>query len=336
MNKTAENEIRESMAVKDKIVREPAFYAFSPEIPAQLRVKAGETVCFETYDCFHNLLLPENSVYEDRKACPGNPVSGPLYIEGACPGDLLKVQIVKIKTGPLGVVMVGPKSGCMRKEFKERQICRIPVRDGRAWFHEKVSFPLRPMIGTIGTAPKGGAVSSMIPKNHGGNMDCTKIGVGACLYLPVAVEGALLSMGDVHGRMGDGEVEDCGLEIEAEITVTVDVVKNPGISWPVVETEDSWIAVASQETVEEAWQQAVRQMFEFLTAQAGIDKYEAGMLLTLAGDLAICQTVNPLKTVRMEFPKEIIVQYGFTEIREGLKGMEKKIAKADSEETSWN
>lgn len=308
----------------NKISRDQVFYEFSPEIPWEYKIKAGETVCFETYDCFANMLIPESAVYEDRKGCPGNPVSGPLYIEGACPGDLLKIKIEKIQTGPVGIVIVGPKSGCMRNEFPERRIRRIPVRDGRAWFRKDVSFPLRPMIGTIGVAPAAGSVPSITPMNHGGNMDCTRIGEETCLYLPVFVKGALLSMGDVHGRMGDGEVEDCGLEIEADVTVTVDVVKNPGISWPVAETDEFWIAVASAETVEEAWQQADRQMFEFLTVQAGMDKYEAGMLLTLAGDLVICQTVNPLKTVRMEFPKEITAQYGFTKIREMPK------------ETSWN
>lgn len=298
------------------IERNESSYVFSSDIRERARIKPGETVCFKTYDCFTNRFLPEGTTYENVPKCPGNPVTGPLYIEGARPGDMLKVKIEKIATGPVGIVVVGPKSGCMREKFPIREIRRVTVKDGAARFNDKLSIPVRPMIGTIGTAPAEGEIPSIAPGDHGGNMDCTRIGEGASLYLPVFCEGGLLSMGDVHAVMGDGEVEDCGLEIEAEVTVTVDVVKSPGIAWPLLETEDAWIAIASRKTVDEAWQTADRQMFEFMTKQAAIGEYEAGMLLTLTGDLVFCQTVNPLMTVRMEMKKDILSAYDFTEVRE--------------------
>lgn len=291
-------------------------YIFSPKVPERCRIRPKETVCFETFDCFTNRLLPEGTTYETVPKCPGNPVTGPLFVEGARPGDMLKIRIDRIETGPVGIVVVGPKSGCLREHFPERELRRIPVENGLARFNGRLSLPIEPMIGTIGVAPAEGEIPSVTPTDHGGNMDCTQIKEGTVLYLPVFCEGGLLSMGDVHALMGDGETEDCGLEIEARVTVTVEVVRHPGISWPLLETKDRWIAIASKKTVEEAWRAADRQMFELLTGQAGIDAYEAGMLLTLAGDLAFCQTVNPLVTVRMEMKKSILSAYGFTELKE--------------------
>lgn len=298
------------------IDRSEISYVFSPNVPARCRIRPGETVCFETYDCFTNRFLPEGTTYENVPKCPGNPVTGPLFVEGAYPGDMLKIKIERIETGPVGIVVVGPKSGCMREKFPEREIRRISVTDGMARFNDILSLPISPMIGTIGTAPESGEIPAITPTDHGGNMDCTQIREGTVLYLPVFCEGGLLSMGDVHALMGDGETEDCGLEIEAKVTVTVEVVKNPGISWPLLETGDRWIAIASKETVEEAWRAADRQMFEFMTEQAGIGAYETGMLLTLAGDLVFCQTVNPFLSVRMEMKKSILSAYGFTELKE--------------------
>lgn len=298
------------------IDRSEISYIFSPDVPARCRIRPGETVCFETYDCFTNRFLPEGTTYENTPKCPGNPVTGPLFVEDVHPGDMLKIKIEKIETGPVGIVVVGPKSGCMREKFPEREIRRVHVENGLARFNEFLSLPIKPMIGTIGVAPENGEIPSITPTNHGGNMDCTKIGEGAVLYLPVFCEGGLLSMGDVHALMGDGEAEDCGLEIEAKVTVTVDVVRQPKLSWPLLETEDAWISIASRRTVDEAWQAADRQMFEFMTGQAGIGAYETGMLMTLTGDLVFCQTVNPLVTVRMEMKKSVTSAYGLEKLKE--------------------
>lgn len=276
---------------------------------------AGETVVFETYDCFTNQFLPEEATFENVIRKPGNPATGPLYVEGAAPGDMLKIEILDILPGPVGVVMLGPNSGSEKEYFKKKVLKRIPVMDGYAHYSEQLKIPVAPMIGVIGVAPAGEGISTITPKNHGGNMDCTQIKKGVTLYLPVFVNGALLSMGDFHGVMGDGEVEDCGLEIEGKAVVKIDVVKNKNcVSYPMIETEDKLITIASASGVEEAWQDATRQMYEFLKGCVGLTDEEAGMLLTLAGDLVICQTVNPMKTVRMEIPRYITQSYGFDSI----------------------
>lgn len=297
------------------ITRDYITNVLAKENPPCDRVRAGEIVAFETYDCFTNQFLQEEATFENVIRKPGNPATGPLYIEGAMPGDMLKIDILDIEMGPVGIVMLGPNSGSEKEEFPQKVLRRVPVKGGYAYFNERVKIPVKPMIGVIGVAPAGEGVSTVTPMDHGGNMDCTQIKKGASLYLPVFVEGALLSMGDFHAVMGDGEVEDCGLEIEGRAIVRVSVVRNKNcVSYPMIETEDQLITLASREEVEEAWRAAARQMYEFMKEKVGMDYEEAGMLLTMTGDLIICQTVNPMKTVRMELPRHITQSYGFDSI----------------------
>lgn len=297
------------------ITRNYITHTLSKNNPPCERIRAGEMVAFETYDCFTNQFLPEEATFENVVRKPGNPATGPLYIEGAMPGDMLKIDILDIILGPVGVVMLGPGSGSEKEFFEKKVLKRIPVTDGYAHYGEQLKLPITPMIGVIGVAPDGDGVSTITPMDHGGNMDCTQIRKGVTLYLPVFTEGALLSMGDFHGIMGDGEVEDCGLEIEGKAVLRVDVVKNKNcVPYPMIETGEKLITIASAEDVETAWKKAVRQMYGFLKEKICLIDEDAGMLLTLAGDLVICQTVNPMKTVRMEFPRYITRSYGFDSI----------------------
>lgn len=297
------------------ITRNYITHILSKDNPPCGRIRAGETVAFETYDCFSNQFLPEEATFENVVRKPGNPATGPLFIEGAMPGDMLKIKILDIVPGPVGVVMLGPGSGSEKEFFSEKILKRIPVSEGFAHYSEQLKLPITPMIGVIGVAPAGDGVSTITPMDHGGNMDCTQIRKGVTLYLPVFAEGALLSLGDFHAIMGDGEVEDCGLEIEGKAVLRVDVVKNRNcVPYPMIETSEKLITIASAEDVETAWRKAVRQMYDFLKEKIGLDDNDAGMLVTLTGDLVICQTVNPMKTVRMEFPRYITRSYGFDSI----------------------
>jgi amidase len=142
-------------------------------------------------------------------------------------------------------------------------------------------------------------------------MDCTLIGAGCTVYLPVNVEGALLGMGDMHAVMGDGEIVVCGMEVPGEATFTTRVLKEAKLPTPFLETADLVAAVHSALTIDEATDGAIHRMAQFLKAVAGIPLNEAGMLMSVAGELKFCQVVDPLKTVRFEFPKSILSMYGF-------------------------
>lgn len=290
------------------VTKEHVIHRMSAHNTPVLSIRPGERILLETYDCFQGQLLPEGTTFADYDRRLGNPATGPVYVEGAMPGDALRIVVEKIELDPVGILDFGKTSGAFRRCYQGDESCirRLRIKDGHIDYHEKWQIPVKPMIGVIGTAPapETGAVGTLSPMDHGGNMDCTKVEQGCVLYLPVFAEGGLLAVGDLHAIMGDGEVGNCGVEIGGKVTLTVDVV--PGTEafpWPVIENDTQWITVAYGEDLDEASGKAVSQMFEFLTRRFAVDAVDAGMLMDMVGNLRICQIVNPYKTVRMEIPK---------------------------------
>ena len=286
-----------------KISRKDVIYEMSGENRPAAVVESGETVIFETYDCYQGQLLPEGTTFRDVDRSMTNPATGPVYVNGAKPGDMLKIKIEKLELGPVGILDIGPNSGALKEPFKEPVINRIHVTGDTLKYDERLSVKTRPMIGVIGTAPAGEPVSTRTPMDHGGNMDCTRIEEGATLYLPVFVEGALLAVGDFHAIMGEGEVGNCGLEIEGQATLKLDVDRDMKMTFPMIENAEQWMTVAYGETLDEAAEKASKQMFQFLMEYCGLNTVDAGMLIDMLGDLIVCQIVNPMKTCRMEIPK---------------------------------
>ena len=274
--------------------------------------KSGDTVCFETLDCFGCQIQGEDQVLEKLDWSNINPATGPLFVEGALPGDVLKVEILDIALDDHGVMTDGPGNGVTGCAVTEQTTKILPIADGIITFNDKLSFPICPMIGVIGTAPAGEAIDTGTPGPHGGNMDCNKIGIGATLYLPVQVEGALLAMGDLHARMGDGEVEVCGVEVAGAVTVRLTVLKNCKLPTPFLVNNEMAAAIYSAKTLDDAGVGATMAMHGFLMQELGMNEHEAGMLLSVAGDLRICQVVDPEKTCRMEIPLTIPNIYNYT------------------------
>jgi amidase len=268
-------------------------------------------VCFETLDCFGCQLKSEDQLLGGLDWSNINPATGPLFVEGAEPGDVLKVEILKIELDKQGVMVDGPGSGVTGVAVTSESTKILPVSDGVVKFNEKLSFPICPMIGVIGTAPAEEGVDTGTPGPHGGNMDCTRIGEGATLYLPVNVEGALLAMGDLHALMGDGEVEVCGVEIAGAVTVRVTVLKNCALPTPFLVNKEVAMAIFSAESLDDAAVGATMSMHSFLMKELHMNEHEAGMLLSVVGNLRICQIVDPEKTCRMELPLSIMETYGY-------------------------
>ena len=273
--------------------------------------KDGDMVCFETLDCFGGQLTSEDQKMGGLDWSNINPATGPLYIEGAAAGDVLKVEILTIELADHGVMVHSEGEGVTGGAVCGEVTKILPVENGCARFNEKLSFPLAPMIGVIGTAPAGEGIPTGTPGRHGGNMDCTRIGVGTTLYLPVNVDGALLAMGDMHAVMADGEVGVCGAEIAGAITVRVTVLKGCAIPTPFLLTDEHAMTIFSAKTADEAGEGAALAMHAFLTGELGMDAHEAGMLLSLAGNLRVCQVVDPEKTFRMELPRSVTRTYGY-------------------------
>lgn len=312
--------------------------------------RSGDTVIFETRDCYDDAVISEERPLGDKEHAIENPATGPLYVEGAEPGDVLKVEILDIRLRKWGVMRSSTSCGVFHEDYTERTARIFPILDKEPEkvqagtcgvsagvdtscassvdagagvsavsgqyirFDDKLTIDLDPMIGVIGTAPAGDGITTDTPGCHGGNMDCHSIVAGSALYLPVNVAGGLLSMGDLHALMGDGEVLICGLEIGGRVTVRVSVVKGPEaaiLPTPFLSCRGRVMTIQSAETLDEAGDMAAKAMKDFVKAAAGKDNFEAGMLMSLISDMAVCQVVDPLKTVRVEFPLNVLETYGY-------------------------
>ncbi len=286
-------------------------YKMSPDNPAAATANSGDTVRFETLDCFGDQITSEDQLCGGLDWSNINPATGPLFINGAEVGDVLKVEILDIELNDHGTMVDAPGEGITGSILTDERTKILPVKDGIVTFNDKLTFPINPMIGVIGTTPAAGGIETGTPDFHGGNMDCKKIGIGTTLYLPVNAPGALLAMGDMHAVMGDGEVEVCGVEIGGVITVKVTVLKDCKLPTPFLTRDSIAAAVYSAPTLDDAAIGATMAMHRFLTDELKLDQHEAGMLLSVAGDLCICQAVDPQKTCRMELPLDIMAKYGY-------------------------
>lgn len=264
-------------------------------------VPEGSQIVFETCDCFENQIQSQNTIMNNLDWNRINPATGPIFINGAMPGDTLVVRIDSIKVDSQAVMLTGPNLGVLGSSLKNNFIKILPIINGQVEFSDKIKLPICPMIGVIGTAPKTESISCGTPGVHGGNMDSKIIGSGSTVYLPVEVPGALLAMGDLHAIMGDGEVSVCGAEVSGEVTVTVEVIKGRPFCLPVVFTKDDVYTIASDVSLDDAAVTATKNMVNILVSK-GMFEDEAISLLSLSGNVQISQIVDPLKTVRFELP----------------------------------
>ncbi len=272
---------------------------------------SGDIVVFETRDCYDNSLTSEERPLGDREDTLENPATGPLYVRGAKKGDVLKVEILQIALRSWGAMRTSTSGGEFRERYRERIARIFPLKENQIVFDDKLTLPVNPMIGVIGTAPEGEGVPTHTPGEHGGNMDCNKITEGSVLYLPVNTDGALLAIGDIHARMGDGEVLICGLETAGDVTVRVTVLPNSVLPTPFLSAGGRVMTIQSAPTLDEAAHLAANRMYDFVKSVSGKDDVHTGMLMSLVSDLVICQVVDPLKTVRSEIPEAVLAAYGF-------------------------
>jgi len=295
-----------------ELTRDKAFFGFSPENQAVLHAQQGERLHLTTHDCFSGQLKTTADTLETLDWSITNPATGPIYIEGTKPGDVLRVDLHEVKAHGPSVMVAVPGVGALGHLITEEETVILDHTEDTVSYKGKVVVKQKPMLGVIGVAPAEGTVPNSTPGPHGGNMDCTLITSDTRLYLTVAVEGALFGCGDMHAVMGDGEVVVCGAETPGEVTLTTQVVDIPGLPTPFLENDEIVAVIASAETTDEAYKMALDMMHGFLTKVAGIPVNDAAMLMSLVGNLKFCQVVDPLLTVRFEFPKSVLADYGYT------------------------
>ncbi|NHJ85131.1 MAG: acetamidase [Asgard group archaeon] len=270
-----------------------------------LTINSGDIVIFECRDAFNQVIKTKDDLPINFDMEHINPATGPVYINGAEPGDTLEVFIEKIDLAEQGSCCIIPNFGFLADEFPEPWTRIIPIKDGYAIFNDKVKIPLDPFPGTIIVAPPEGSHGTLIPKEYGGNMDSKACGVGTTIYLPIFVKGALFAVGDVHAVQGDGEVCGTAVEIDANVTIKLTVNKNKKIKRPQYETDEFFMTTAWAETTDEAAKIALRDMIDWLVFEKNLTREEAYALCSCAVDIRVSQFVDVTPGVRAVLSKSI-------------------------------
>jgi len=285
---------------------------FSKKIAPVLKVPSGAVIEAETEEASDKQLKLDSSVEDLTKISfdPIHPLTGPVYVEGAQPGDVLAVTLHKIEIGDWGWVGVFPGFGLLADEFKEPYLRNFKLgKDAKAiGFSDKITIPLKPFPGVMGVAPDTDEMLSTIPpRANGGNMDDHHLTEGTTVYFPVFVEGALFSIGDCHAVQGAGEV--CGTAIEAPMRIIYEVNVIKGKKYlrePQYETDTYYAVTAFATTLDEAAKKAIHYMVDYLEAEHGLDRTEAYVLCSLVADLKIAEVVDaPHMLVSVHISKKI-------------------------------
>ena len=287
-----------------------------------LTVAPGAHVTFDVTDASSGQITRQStaSVFDNYNSKRVNPVNGPVFVDGAEPGDVLVVKLESYVPSGWGWTAIIPGFGLLADEFLEPVLLHWDYdRTGKTplLFGDHARIPLAPFAGTIGLAPSAPGQHSIIPPRRvGGNLDVRDLVAGSVLFLPVEVPGALLSIGDTHAAQGDGEV--CGTAIESpmQVSVTLDLIKDHQIRMPRIDRPSHanrptrhgriWITTGIGRDLHAAARVAVREMIDLVGQQIGLAREDAYMICSVVGDLKISQIVDaPNWTVSFHLPAAI-------------------------------
>ncbi|MCZ6693209.1 MAG: acetamidase/formamidase family protein [Bacteroidetes bacterium] len=286
---------------------------FSRSIPPVVKVPSGSVIEAYTKEATDEQLSLESQASDlsNLSFDPIHPLTGPVYVEGAQPGDILAVTLHKIELGDWAWSAVIPGFGFLADQFTEPflKTFQLGKDKTKVKFNENIEIPLRPFPGVMGVAPATDSLLNTIPpRENGGNMDDPHLVEGTTVYFPVFVEGALFSIGDTHAAQGAGEV--CGTAIEAPMRIIyeVNVIKSGRkMAEPQYETDEYYAVTAFATTIDEAAKKATNYMIEYLVEAHNLNRVEAYMLCSLAGDLHIAEVVDvPHVLVSMHMSKQVL------------------------------
>lgn len=298
-------------------------YEWNNAIPPRLEINAGDTVVFETRDASDEFYNP-NSTHEDvmRRVFKGHPLTGPVRIRGAKPGDVLAVEIVDIAPrASFGWTNVRPGRGLLpESEFSKPFLQIWDVSDGKfargLRTMQDIAVPLAPFPGVMGVAlDDAGSHNTAPPRKNGGNMDIKQLTAGTTVYLPVWVDGALFSVGDAHGAQGDGEVCITAVEMNARMTLKFELMPGRNLTEPQLRTSapvahvshgPHYATTAHGPDLYQNARQAVRHMIDHLVRTRGLTREEAYILCSVAVDLKISEIVDAPNWIVSAFLPEMV------------------------------
>jgi len=277
-----------------------------PDTKPIAEVGVGDVLVIETA---HHLFLYKERVEETDllDKIPKeimNPVSGPIKVSGACAGDVLVLKILDIACDEVGDAATMPGTGLMRSRLRKPNMMLVKNDGHRIEVGDGLFVPVKPVIGCIGTTPTS-PVIALMPGPHGGNLDDPNVTVGARVHLPVYVDGANFTLGDVHAAQADGE-GICPIDINATVTVRIDqLVKQQYIPEARIETDTKWVIDKEADSIEEALEKACVAMTDFLKQRLQLSDVRIGLLLSSVGGFRISQSAlcDYPAVVRAEIPK---------------------------------
>ena len=293
---------------------------FDREQPPALTVEPGESVRVHTLDCWWSAGAYAGGATGDRARVPehrpgvGHALTGPIAVAGARPGQTLAVRLDSIVPGAYGTTVAGGTVTGFAERYgitREQAVLAWDLADGQGADQHGHRVDLRPFLGVVGVAPaEPGRHSTIPPRTTGGNLDCRELVAGSTLYLPVAVEGALLSLGDGHARQGDGEVGGTAIECPMTTEITLDLVDPPWLptplATPVAQTPAGWVTLGVADTVDEAGFRALEAMLDLLQGRFGLRRAEAAALASVVVDLRVTQIVNRTVGAHAVLPHEAV------------------------------
>jgi len=296
---------------------EPTHSRWNRALPPRLRIAPGDTVHMECVDSSGAQVQPGMNVAEFLKIDRGSihALTGPIFVAGAEPGDVLQVDVIEVAHKGWGWSSVITGLGFLKEHFTVPYLFHWELDGAASRSLPPAVVPLRPFCGVMGVAPaEDGEFRTRPPGIFGGNMDVRELCDGATLYLPVLNEGALFSAGDAHAAQGDGEVCINGIECPADVTLRFQLHKGKRLAGPMIETNgprareaDEWIVVESATDAVVGARGATSRMIDFLVGRWGLSEVHAYLLCSVAMQLRLSQVVNePMYTISAALPKQVL------------------------------
>jgi amidase len=291
-----------------RLSRDHHVYFLDPAAPPAITIDSGDEIVVETWDAFEG--IRDAAAFEAR--ADKGPATGPIRVNGAEPGDALKIEFLSIvpkaHEGAAHMVMSG--RGFLDEDFTDPHCLTIALETTEAVLPCGIRLPLRPSMGFVATTPEFRQTTASDSGPYGGDIDMQELVAGSTLYLPVLVPGAMLALGDCHAVVGDGAVAGTGAECASDTHLRVTVEKATSLAGPRALTPDHFVVLSYGEELGPAMRQAVRQMVDFLVQEKGMAPYDAYTLLSLAGDVRVSRTFRDVSSVKMLLPRAVLEQLG--------------------------
>ena len=296
--------------------RHSYLFSINPNTPALMKVQPDEEFRVEVLGSLAEVPDVKTIPTPFTPECEGHPltpIAGPVIVHGAEPGDAVAIDLLEITPRADGVTAIVKQFGVLKDEFFEPKALACPVRDGKAWFGDRIPIPLYPNLGTISTMPPEGYKPSYAGA-YGGDFDQKDVGVGSRVHLPVFHPGAQVFFADPHAAISDGIISGTGIECSASVRVKIGLNKGVKLNRPIIEQADTIQILGWGPTVEAATEDASRGSVDFVASRTGLSREEAYMLLGIVGEVRVGTSPRPVMCARLMIPRAVLEAAGMTRV----------------------